>query len=108
MSGWSDIDYRDFWDQPRIFFVCYEGQLILFDCAFDDEIEDYRDFYSVYLMPELSADDFAGSWAGLWRKAVRKLGETPLNRVHFDPTKRRQIDTSVLDSLLSHPARLSS
>jgi len=107
MHPWTDIDYRDFWDQPRIFFVRHEGQLILFDCGFDNEIEDYRDFYSVYLMPELSADDFAGSWAGLWRNAARKLGEIPLNRVQFDPTKRRQVDTSVLDTMTSRPARLS-
>jgi hypothetical protein len=107
MSGWSDIDYRDFWDQPRIFFVHHEGHLILFDCAFDNEREDYRGFYSVYLMPELSADDFSGSWAGLGLRAARKLGEIPLTRVQFDPTKRRQIDVSVLDSLLARPARLS-
>jgi hypothetical protein len=104
---WSDINYRDYWDQPRIFFVHKDGQLILFDCAFDHEIDDYPEFYSVYLMPQLSADEFAGSWVGLWRKAVRKLGEVPVDKVQFDATKRRQIDTSVLNTLISPPARLS-
>jgi hypothetical protein len=104
MSSWADIDYRDFWDQPRIFFVRHNGRLYLFDCAFDDETEDYPDTYTVYEMPELTEVDFAGSWAHLADKATRRLGEIPLDRVQFDPTKRRQIDTAILDALTPRPA----
>jgi hypothetical protein len=105
MSAWADIDYRDFWDQPRIFFIRHDGRLYLFDCAFDNETEDFHDTYAIYEMPELTEADYAGSWAHLADKALRRLGEIPLTQVRFDPTKRRQIDTAVLTSLLPHSAR---
>jgi hypothetical protein len=104
MSAWADIEYRDFWDQPRIFFVHHDGRLYLFDCPFDEETEDFQDTYTVYEMPELTGTDYAGSWAHLPDKAIRSVGEVPLDQVHFDPTKRRQIDTAIFANLISRPA----
>ncbi|HEX4590173.1 MAG TPA: hypothetical protein VH120_09620, partial [Gemmataceae bacterium] len=86
------------------FFVRYDGRLYLFDCAFDDETEDYLGMYAVYEMPELTKADFAGSWAHLADKAVRRLGNIPLDQVQFDPTKRGQIDTAVFANLIPRPA----
>lgn len=106
MTEWVDIiDYRDFWDVPRIFFVRHDGQLLLFDCPFDEEIEDHPDTYHVYLMPELAPNDLAGSWAHLSQRAIRLLGVIPIQDVAFDPTHRRQIDGSVLASVLPPPVR---
>jgi hypothetical protein len=105
MSDWADINYRDFWDQPRIFFVRNADRLYLFDCAFDDELEDYPDTYAVYEVPELTESDLAGSWAHLADKAIRRVGEISLDQVRFDPTKRRQIDTVIFASLVPQPAR---
>jgi hypothetical protein len=107
MSAWVDINYRGFWDVPRIFFVRHGGQLYLFDCPFDDVIEDYPETYAVYEKPELTELDYAGSWAHLADKAVRRIGEVPLDNVKFDPTLRRQIDMAVLTALLPQPARTS-
>jgi hypothetical protein len=106
MSAWADINYHDFWDQPRIFFVRHDGRLYLFDCAFDDETEDYPETYAVYEMPELTEADYAGSWAHLAERAVRRLAVISLDDVQFDPTKRRQIDTAVIDALMPRPAQL--
>ena len=108
MNAWADIDYRDFWDQPRIFFVRHDGRLYLFDCAFDDETEDYPETYAVYEMPNLTESDYAGSWAHLSDRAIRHLGEIPLDQVRFDPTRRRQIDTAVFATLIPRPAGLAS
>lgn len=94
---WVPINYREFWDVPRIFFVEDDGQLYLFDCRFDEAIEDYPDEYRVYLMPHLGAEELAGSWAKVDRKAIRQLGTVPVARVKFDPTKREQIDAAILD-----------
>jgi hypothetical protein len=105
MSTWADIDYRDFWDVPRIFFVRHQGRLFLFDCPFNDDIEDYGETYTVYVMPELSEAEWGGSWAHLSQKATQRLGEIPIDQVQFDPSKRRQIDTAVLNALTLHPAR---
>ena len=41
--NWATIRYRDFYDIPRIFIVTLNGKLFLFDCAFDDEIDDYSE-----------------------------------------------------------------
>jgi hypothetical protein len=45
---WAPIRYRDFYDLPRIFITSYNGQDYLFDCPFDDELDDYPDSYRVY------------------------------------------------------------
>jgi hypothetical protein len=81
MSIWADINYRGFWDIPRIFFVRFDDRLYLFDCQFDDVVEDYPDVYAVYEMPELTEADFAGSWGHLADGAIRRLGEIPLDQV---------------------------
>jgi hypothetical protein len=107
MSSWADIDYRGFWDVPRIFFVRLDGQLYVFDCAFDDDTEDYPETYQVYLMPQIPAEDLPQDWTTLPSRAIRRLGEVPVASVKFDPTKRRQIDTAIFASLTPQPARVS-
>lgn len=105
MTRWAAIDYRDFWDFPRIFFLTDRGQTYLFDCPFDEESEDYPDEYRVYLMPPMTAVEKDGSWAGLYRKAVAELGRVRTSAVRFDPTKRQFADASVLDTLAALSAR---
>ena len=99
MTDWTPIKYRDFWDVPRIFFAEHGGRLYLFDCPFDETGEDYPESYQVFQMPALTDIDYAGSWADLWRKAVRKLGEVPVAAIRFDPTRRKAIGAEVFDIL---------
>ena len=105
MTRWAAINYRDFWDFPRIFFLTDSGQLYLFDCPFDEETEDFSGEYRVYLMPPLSTEELDGSWAGIPQRATADLGRVPTSAVRFDPTKRKFVDASVLDALLARPAR---
>src|SRR5687767_3670420 len=107
MTGWAPIRYLGFWDVPLNFFVRHNGALYLFDCAFDEAIDDYAPAYQVYLMPEIAEEELPKDWTTLPARAVRRVGEIPVTKVQFDPTRRREIETSVLDALISPPARLS-
>src|SRR4051812_20864407 len=104
MDCWAPITYRDFWDVPRIFVVRYRGGLFLFDCPFDETAEDFGTAYSVSTLPPLREEELIGSWAGLPAKALRSLGSVPVERVRFDPTRRREVDASVLDDLAAKAA----
>ncbi len=99
MTRWVPIRYRDFWDVPRIFLAHYENKLLLFDCRFDDDVEDYPKHYKVYILPDVAEEVLAGSWAELHALATQYLGEVAIDKVRFDATKRREIDAAVLDEL---------
>ena len=106
MSGsrWVPIRYREVWDVPRIFVVSYGSSFLLFDCPFDEAVEDYPNRYHVYLMPPLTEEDLAGSWGHLAGRAIEHLADVPIAHVQFDPTKRQSIDAGLLDELISRKA----
>ena len=95
----TDIIYRDFYDIPWMFVTVGGQHAYLFDGSFDESLDDYPDEYAVYQLPLLTADQLAGSWAGLAARAVASLGRVPIEAVRFDPTRREQIDGGVLDRL---------
>jgi hypothetical protein len=99
--AWAPIRYREFWDVSRIFLVPYQGKWFLFDCPFDEVTEDFPDSYRVYMIPEPSEEELVGSWDKLHEKAIRCFGAVPIARVRFDPSRRREIDTGVLDGLMA-------
>lgn len=99
MKTWAPIQYRDFWDVPRIFFFANLGNWFLFDCPFDEETEDYGQHYRVYLIPEPPKEDLQGSWSSLPKTAMQYLGELPVSRVEFDSTRRNAINLEVMDEL---------
>ncbi len=98
--NWAAIRYRDFYDVPRIFITALDGKQYLFDCPFDDELDDYSDRYCVYQLPVILDDDLEGSWERLPDRAVCLLGAVPVAEVQFDPTKRERINTTVIEGLL--------
>ena len=99
MLGESEILYRDFWDVPRIFIVRHHGEQYLFDCAFNGSAEDFEGTYRIYALPLLSEGELSGSWKGLAERAEKYLGEVPVKSVAFDPSRRRSIDTRIIDEL---------
>lgn len=105
MSDWIPIEYRDFWDVPRIFLTTYRGQRFLFNCPFNERDEDFGDTYQVSLLPRLSAEALAGSWEALPGLATDRLGEVPIARVRFDPTRRQKVEAELLDELLRRRLR---
>ena len=99
--SWSAIRYRDFYDVPRIFITTHNGGLYLFDCPFDEELDDYSDRYQVYQLPAISEDELQGSWERLPERAASVLGTVPVAQVQFDTTKRNSIDTAVLEEMIA-------
>jgi hypothetical protein len=101
-SDWIAIrKYREFWDVPRMFLIDSEYGSLLFDCPFDETLEDYGNDYRVFLMPILSDADLEESWANLPSRAVRFLGSIPISKVHFDATNRSFIDRRTLSQLFA-------
>jgi hypothetical protein len=98
---WATIRYRDFFDIPRIFITAHDGKQYLFDCPFDDELDDYSDRYRVYQLPASLEAELEGSWERLAERAVSLLGAVPVADVQFDPTKRQRINTAVIEALLA-------
>lgn len=96
------VQYRDFWDIPRIFIASFGQDWVLFDCKFNEEIEDFETKYRVFLMPtELQATDLTGSWKELPEKALRFLGEIQVDDVEFDESRRKYINSEIISNLLT-------
>ncbi len=100
MSGWTRITYRDFYDIPRMFIIRHRGMQLLFDCEFDDSVDDYPDTYKIYVLPNISDDALQSSWEYLPDKATCFLGILPVTGVVFDPSLRREVETKMIDNLL--------
>jgi hypothetical protein len=99
MSDKLGIQYRDFYDVPRIFVVNHRGKVYLFDCPFDQDLDEYPEIYKVFVLPSDSYSNLSGSWDELASRASAYLGEVPVKSVQFDPTRRREIDADVIDEL---------
>lgn len=97
----SPIQYKGFWDVPRIFLTSYAGQTFLFECGFDQELDDYPDCYKVFLLPKQAERELPQDWMTLSARATQFLGEVPVARVEFDSTRRQSIATVILDDLLT-------
>lgn len=97
MSAWSPIKYMGFYDVPLIFLTVHGDRTFLFDCPFLDDREDFAEVYKVYLMPDLRGEDLPKDWTTLAARATRYLGDVPLAKVRFDPTRRQAVDVAVFD-----------
>jgi hypothetical protein len=97
----TPIKYMGFYDVPLIFITRYRGVTYLFDCPFDEEREDDSDSYKVYLLPDLRDEELPKDWTTLNTRAIRYLGEMPVARVGFDPSRRKSIDASIIDDLIA-------
>jgi hypothetical protein len=93
------IQYMGFWDVPLVFLARHQGQTYLFDCPFDEELDDYLDRYRVYLMPSVHENDLPKDWTTLSARATRYLGDVAVKSVRFDPTGRQSIDAAIFDEI---------
>jgi RNA polymerase sigma factor (sigma-70 family) len=101
MAIWAPIQYREFWDIPRIFIAPFQGRTLLFDCRFDEVLGDFPAYFKVFLLPHLDPEELAGSWDDLGHRAIQFIGNVPIEKVRFDPSKRRQVNTALLKELLN-------
>jgi hypothetical protein len=100
MPKWADIEYREFWDVPRMFVVRYDGRAYLFEDPFDSTTEDYTEQYEVFELPLLGTNEPEGCWDGLASRALSKLGTVRIDEVEFDSSRRRSINPAIIDKLL--------
>lgn len=103
------IQYREFYDVPRLFITVYDGVTYLFDGSFDEASDDYPDKYAVSILPPLQADDLAGSWEKLSSVAVHLVGSVSVSSVQFDSSRRKLMEGLLLRSMLSsHPQTIEA
>ena len=89
--------YRGFFDVPRSFLIPTKDQsgYFLFDCLFDDKLDDYRTEYLIYEIPEIGDDLLAGDWAILPSLKTRDLGSIPITEMEFDESRRGAVNGKV-------------
>jgi hypothetical protein len=104
MTQKTKFTYRDFYDVPRMIIVNHRGQKLLLDCKFDDSLDDYPTIYKLYILPNEIDEKSEKSWEAMPARAVKYVGEIPVKCVIFDHTKRAELETSVIDDLLSGPS----
>lgn len=94
------FEYSGFYDVPRCISIWYRGIHFLLQSWFDEDLDEYPNAYSVYAVPAGIASTLAFS-PELLRVPLDWLGQLPINQVVFDPSKRKELDASVLESFVA-------
>ena len=93
MDDFLPIQYSGFWDVPRIFLVKYLNEGLLFDCSFDENIDDYPSEYTVYLMPDFCEDNLQTAYDYFINNSPAIIGKIPVKEIEFDNTLRKFVNT---------------
>ena len=99
MAERVEIIYSGLYDVPLAFVVRHDGRQYLFLREFDDALDDYPDTYRVFSLPGLPDEVIKSSWLRVESLATEFLGKVPIAEVKFDPTKRKEIETEVIDKV---------
>ena len=95
------FQHVEFYDVPRCIALRYRERLFLLQSAFDETLDDYPSSYSIYFVPESVEPSLRrGSWEFLRNTRMTRIGEVPIDRVVFDPSKRKELDATVLDGFV--------
>lgn len=101
MHQFVAIAYSGFWDRPLAFVVNYRQFQFLFHREFDDERDNYQDQYTVSLLPHLSDAAIQAGWGHLQNYITYAIGHVFVKDVVFDPSFRKCIDATLLDTLIA-------
>jgi len=94
-SDWLPIEWRDFYDVPRLFVVTLGEEAVVFESRFDDERDDYDDHYDAYVLPVTKVPPWPESWEQLTAQA-KKVGRVPVKAVRFDASRRQSVSADLL------------
>jgi hypothetical protein len=109
MAKMTPFQYVEFYDVPRCIAFRYREMLLLLQSAFDEILDDYPSSYSIYVLPEWVEDSLRdGSWAFLSNTPITCIGNIQIGQVTFDPSKRKELDASFLDSLVGGVGRVAT
>lgn len=89
LGSFAIVSYRDFYDVPRLILAMDEAaRYWIFDCAFDEELDDYPSEYEAYF----AGDDLqrAERVLTLHLQGVKspRVGIVPVVSLEFDQSKR--------------------
>jgi hypothetical protein len=102
----TPFSYGFFYDVPRCIRLRYRGRGYLLLSAFDEVVDEYPDEYSVYELPGMTDDSQPACTPEFLSKTPMDcVGQIPIDCVVFDPTKRKELDASVLDDLIADRER---
>jgi hypothetical protein len=94
------IIYREFYDVPRVIVLTHRSRKLLLWCRFDKALDEYPAVYQVYDLPMEIDERAPTSWEDFPQKATKYLGQIPVDQLVFDTSKKAEIETDVIDSLL--------
>ena len=94
---WVPIQYREFYDVPRMFVAEYMGRTYLFDGSFDDTLDEYPSEYAVCVLPRQDSSQLSGSWENLRQQALFECGKVRVSDVIFDVSRRAAVNSTVFD-----------
>jgi len=97
---WCPITYYEFYDVPRLFVVERRGRVVVFDCPFDDDEDEYVTQYAVYCFSELPESVLNGAYLSAVLSGKEPFGRVAVDAVVFDDSRRKAIDDYVLNALL--------
>lgn len=101
MVKMTPFQYVEFYDVPRCIRLRYGERLFLLQSEFDKDLDDYPTSYSIYVLPESIEDSLKDdSWDFLSDTPMTVLGHVQVGDVVFDPSKRRELDASFLETLI--------
>jgi hypothetical protein len=106
MAEMTPFRYGGFYDVPRCLSLRYRERRFLLQSAFDEDLDEYPTDYAVYIVPE-SVDDSQALCTPefLSNTPMACIGQIPIDQVTFDPSKRKELDASILDSLIAEQER---
>jgi hypothetical protein len=102
MAEMTPFEWGWFYDVPRCVSLRYRGTRFLLQSAFDEKLDEYPSEYSVYKVPESPDDSHAiCSPEFLSNTPMVCIGKIPVDEVVFDPSKRKELDATILDTLVA-------
>jgi hypothetical protein len=96
-ADWLAIDYRGFYDLPRLIRVGFEGAVLFFDCSFNEALDDYEDHYTVYRVGGVDAQH-ANDWRAYLTPANR-IGTIKVGDLQLDRTLRQYLHRDTLSKV---------
>ncbi len=102
MAQMTPFRYGGFYDVPRYISLRYRGRRFVLQSPFDEDLDEYPSEYSVYIVPE-SADDSQPVCPPEFflNTPTACIGHIQIDQVTFDPSNRKELDASILDSLIA-------
>ena len=94
------FQYVEFHDVPRVIILRIREKWILLQSAFNEDLDDYEPYYSVFLLPSAFEPPQKGARWDFLNGQLTELGKIPVQDVKFDETKRRTLSATALDSLV--------